>query len=410
MVVTTLAPLRDVDCLREAYHRTRKDSAPGIEGVTADGYAEHLEENLRDLHERLRSGRYQAPPVKRHWLSKAAGSQRPIGLPPVEDKLVQRAVALLLGAIYEQACHEFSHGFRAGHRAPQALSELRERCRAQRINWIVDAAVSGFCDSLDPGLLREMLQQRVKDGSILRLMGKWLQAGVLEGEPCLQPETGSPQGAVISPLLGNLCLHQVVEEGYVRVVKPRMRGRSCLRRSGDDFIIGCEREDDARRIMTALPKRFARFGLTLHPQKTALIAFSKPSLRQEGAKGKGTFEFLGVTHYWAQSRRGYGVIKRRTAKKRVRRTIQALWQWCCSNRHLKVREQYRALCQKRRGHYQYYGIRGNYRLRQEVFQQAERAWRYWRRRRSQKGTLTGDKIERWRARFPFPAPRILHTI
>ena len=162
--------------------------------------------------------------------------------------------------------------------------------------------------------------------------------------------------------------------------------------------------------MTALPKRLARFGLTIHRQKTALIAFSQPSLRQEGAKGKGTFEFLGFPHSWAQSRRGYWVIKRRTAKKRVRRTRQALWQWCCSNRHLKVMEQDRVLCQKLRGHYQYYGIRGNYRLRQEVFQQAARAWRHWLSRRRQKGTLTGDKIERWRARFPFPAPRILHNI
>jgi group II intron reverse transcriptase/maturase len=212
MVFTTLAHLIDVDFLREAYHRTRKDSAPGIDGVTADTYAEHLEENLRDLHERLRRGRYQAPPVKRHWLAKADGSQRPIGLPTVEDKIVQRAVTMLLGAIYEQDFHEFSHGFRAGHSAHQALSELREQCLGMNIGWIVDADVSGFFDSLDQGLLQEMLQQRVQDGSILRLIGKWLHAGVLEGKTFLQPETGSPQGAVISPMLGNLFLHQVLDE------------------------------------------------------------------------------------------------------------------------------------------------------------------------------------------------------
>jgi RNA-directed DNA polymerase len=169
-------------------------------------------------------------------------------------------------------------------------------------------------------------------------------------------------------------------------------------------------EEAARRIMTALPKRFARFGLTIPPQKTALIAFSQPPLRQEGTKGKGTFEFLGFTHYWTRSRRGYWVIKRRTAKKRVRRTVKARWQWCRSNRHLQVKEQYRVLCQKLRGHYPYYGIRGNYRLLEEVFQQAEKAWRYWLSRRSQKGTLTGNKIEWWRAQFPLPAPRIIHSI
>lgn len=192
-----------MDFLGAAYHRTRKESAPGIDGVTADGYAEHLEENLRDVHERLRRGRYQAPPVKRHWLAKADGSQRPIGMPTFEDKIVQRAVSMLLGAMYEQDFQEFSHGFRAGHSAHQALSELREQCREQGINWIVDADVSGFFDSLDHGRLREMLQHRVKDGSILRLIGKWLKAGVLEGETFLQPKTGSPQGAVSSPLLGN---------------------------------------------------------------------------------------------------------------------------------------------------------------------------------------------------------------
>jgi len=233
MVFTTLAHLRDVDFLREAYHRTRKDSAPGIDGVTAATDAEHLEENLRDLHGRLRSGRYHAPPVKRHWLTKADGSQRAIGWPTFEDKIVQRAVTMLLGAIYEEDFHPFAHGFRPGHSAHQALSELREQCVGQRINWIVDADVSGFFDSLDHGLLQEMLQQQVQDGSILRLIGKWLHAGVLEGETFLQSETGSPQGAVISPLLGNLFLHQVLDEWYVHMVKPQMRGRSFLVRYGD---------------------------------------------------------------------------------------------------------------------------------------------------------------------------------
>jgi RNA-directed DNA polymerase len=233
MVFTTLAHLMDVDFLREAYQRPRKDSAPGIDGVTAATYAEQLEENLRDLHERLRSGRYQAPPVKRHWLAKADGSQRAIGLPTFEDKIVQRAVTMLLGAIYEEDFHEFSHGFRPGHSAHQALSALREQCRAQGINWIVDAEVSGFFDSLDHDLLQEFLQQRVQDGSILRLIGKWLHAGVMEGEAFLQSETGSPQGAVGSPLLGNVFLHQVLDEWYVHMVKPRLKGRSFLVRYGD---------------------------------------------------------------------------------------------------------------------------------------------------------------------------------
>jgi hypothetical protein len=194
------------------------------------------------------------------------------------------------------------------------------------------------------------------------------------------------------------------------MVKPRLRGRSFLIRYGDDFVLGCELEADARRIMTALPKRFARLGLTIHPQKTALVAFSKPSARAEGSQGKSTFEFLGFTHYWARSRRGYWVIKRRTAKKRLRRTLTALWQWCRSHRHRKVEEQHQELCQKLRGHYQYYGIRGNYRLLGVVLCHAENAWRYWLNRRSQKGTITGNKLERWRAHFPLPTPKIVHNI
>jgi group II intron reverse transcriptase/maturase len=410
MVFTTLAHLMDVDFLREAYQRTRKDSAPGIDGVTAEQYAEHLEENLRDLHERLRSGRYQAPPVKRHWLSKADGGQRPIGLPTFEDKIVQRAVTMLLGAIYEEDLHDFVYGFRPGHSAHQALSELREQCRAHRINWIVDAEVSGFFDTLDHGLLQGFLQHRVKDGSILRLIGKGLHAGIMDGETFHQSESGSPQGAVISPLMGNLFLHQVLDEWYVHVVRPRMRGRTFLIRYGDDFVLGGERETDARRIMAVLPKRCARFGLTIHPQKTALVAFSKPSAQAEGTPEKSTFEFLGFTHYWARSRQGYWVIKRRTAKKRVRRPLTALWQWCRSQRHRTVEEQHQELSQKLRGHYQYYGIRGNYRLLEVVLRHAERAWRYWLSRRSQKGMLTGTKLEWWREQFPLPTPKIVHNI
>jgi RNA-directed DNA polymerase len=211
-------------------------------------------------------------------------------------------------------------------------------------------------------------------------------------------------------MLGNLFLHQVLDEWYMRDVRPRLRGRSFLIRFGDDFVIGCEYEADARRILAVLPKRFARFGLTIHPQKTALVPFSKPTAREAEARGRGTFEFLGFTHYWTRSRRGYWVLKRRTAKNRVRRTLKALWRWCRWNRHVKVTEQYQGLCQKLRGHYQYYGIRGNYRLLAEVCKQAEKAWRYWLSRRSQKGTITGDKIERWRAHFPLPAPRIIHNI
>jgi group II intron reverse transcriptase/maturase len=409
-VFTTLAHLIDVEFLKEAYRRTRKDGAAGVDGVTAKEYAENLDENLRDLHERLRSGRYEAPPVKRAWLEKDDGGERPIGMPVFEDKIAQRAVAMILGAVYEQDFESFSHGFREGHSQHQALSELREKCREIDVAWVVDADVAGFFDNLDHGLMLEIIKRRVNDGGILRLIGKWLNAGVMEGATLIHPEKGTPQGGVISPILSNIFLHHVLDQWYVRDVKPRLRGRSFLIRFADDFLIGCEREDDGKRVMAVLPKRFGRFKLTIHPSKTTLIWFRKPASDRESDKGNGTFDFLGFTHFWAKSRQGYWVIKRKTARKRLRRAMKSLWQWCRDQRHWKLPEQYGMLCQKLRGHYQYYGIRSNYKMLEVVMEHVEKAWRYWLSRRSNESSIPWDEFERLRRLFPLPKPRIYHAI
>jgi len=294
MVFDNVFHLIDYDFLLEAYRLTRKNSAPGMDQVTATQYAEHLEDNLRDLHERLRANRYVAPPVERVWIEKDDGKQRPIGKPCFEDKIVQRAVVMILEAIFEQDFHAFSHGFRKGHSPHQALHELREQCRTLHINWIVDADVSGFFDNLDWSHLREFLQQRVSDGGILRLIGKWLHAGVLEAGALMHPDKGTPQGGVISPMLANVFLHHVLDEWFVKDVQPRMQGRGFLSRFADDFIIGCEYEAEARRIMDVLPKRFTRFRLTMHPEKTALIAFKRPPSRDQSAGGAGYICFSGI--------------------------------------------------------------------------------------------------------------------
>ena len=409
-VFTTLAHLIDEDFLREAYRHTSKSSAPGIDGVTAQTYAEHLDENLRDLHERLRSGRYQAVPVERVWIEKDEGGQRPIGKPAFEDKIVQRAVAMLLEAIYEQDFYDGSYGFRQGRSPHEALHELRQRCMTEGIGWIVDADVSGYFDSIDRTRLREVLRQRVNDGRLLRLIGKWLRAGVVEQGTLTHPETGVVQGGVISPVLANVFLHHVLDAWFEREVRPRMKGRCFLIRFADDFVIGCEQEGDARKIMAVLPKRFARFGLTIHPTKTALIAFRKPEAHQGADRGNGTFDFLGLTHYWTKSRQGFWVIKRRTARKRLRRTKKSLWRWCRSNRHAPLKYQYQMLCSKLRGHFQYYGIRGNFRLLEEVRRFAEKAWRYWLSRRSSKKAIGWEKFEKLMQTYILPIPRIVHTI
>jgi RNA-directed DNA polymerase len=408
-VFTTLAYLIDIDFLKEAFRLTRKDGAPGVDGVTADEYAENLDENLRNLHERLRTGRYHAPPVKRAWLDKDDGGQRPIGMPGFEDKIAQRAYAMILGAVYEQDFETFSFGFREGHSQHQALSELRQKCREIGVAWIADADVAGFFDNLDHALLLKIIKRRVNDGAILRLIGKWLKAGVMEGTTLIHPEKGTPQGGVISPVLSNIFLHHVLDRWYVRDVKPRI-GRSFLVRFADDFILGFVQEEDARRVMAALPKRFTLFKLTIHPTKTALIKFQRPSSTKETDNENGSFDFLGFTHFWAKTRQGYWVIKRKTAKKRLRRAMKSLWQWCKDHRHENLMEQYKTLCAKLLGHYQYYGIRSNFKMLEVVFEHVENAWRRWLSRRSRESFISWEVFERLRKVFPLPKPRICHAI
>jgi len=409
-VFTTLAHHIDMDFLGEAYDRTAKQAAPGIDGITAGVYAENLEENLTNLHQRMRTGSYQAPPVKRVWLEKDDGSQRPIGMPTFEDKIAQRAVAMILEAVYEQDFYHFSYGFRPGRNPHQALFELRERCMQMGGSWIVDADIKGFFDTIDHDMLREIIKERVNDGGIIRLIGKWLNAGVLEGELVTHPEQGTPQGGVISPILANIFLHEVLDGWFVNQIKPRLKGDSFLIRYADDFVIACESESDAKRIMDVLPKRFSRFGLTIHPTKTQLIAFRRPEYKQKSGKGHDTFDFLGLTHFWARSSKGSWVIKRKTAKKRMQRAMNALANWCRQNRHLSLKEQHRMLCQKLMGHYQYYGITGNFQMLDRVHRHAERIWRFWLDRRSSKNAMPWDKFLKILSTFPLLRPRIFQPI
>lgn len=410
MVFNNLSHLIDYEFLVEAYRRTRKSSAPGVDKVTAKMYAVNLESNLRDLHDRLRTDRYIAPPVERVWIDKDGGKKRPIGKPAFEDKIVQRAVVMLLAPIYNHDFYGFSHGFREGHSQHQALHELVVKCRELKINWIVDADVSGFFDNLDHGHLRDFILHRVNDGGIKRLIGKWLNAGVVDGKVLSHPDKGTPQGGVVSPLLANIFLHYVLDEWFVKEVQPRMYGRCFLIRYADDFVIGFETERDAHRVMDVLPKRFARFGLAIHPEKTKLVRFGRPS-EDESAKSNGTFDFLGFTNFWAKSRRGYWIIKWKTMGKRVCRFAKAVWQWCQANRHLTLKEQHEVLTVKLRGHYQYYGVRHNSRALNNALQLVRCAWQYWLSRRSHTGNIRWDDFRKTiMDKYPLPRPRIIHQI
>lgn len=394
--------------LREACRLTRKDGAPGADGQTGEQYTERLEANLEELHERLRTQKYRATPVRRVHIPKANGGTRPIGIPTFEDKIVQKAVVMLLSPIYEQDFYDFSYGFRPGKGAHQALRDLREQCMSLGGGWVVDADIRGFFDSVDPAVLHQILRQRVQDGGIHRLIGKWLKAGVLEGSHLLHPETGTPQGGVVSPLLANIYLHTVLDGWFAQEVQPRLKGRSFLIRYADDFLIVCKHKEDAQRVMAVLPKRLAKFGLTLHPDKTRMIQFRQPEEDKPKADGNGTFEFLGFTHHWTRSLRGYWVIKRRTAKKALHRGLQALEDWCRQNRHLPVTEQHQQLNKKLRGYYAYFGIRGNYRALYRLFRHTERAWVKWLNRRGGKKHFGWKAFAAMQKVFPLPQPRIIH--
>jgi group II intron reverse transcriptase/maturase len=390
--LTTLAQHIDTDWLREAHRRTRKDGATGVDRQTAAEYARNLEENLRSLLERAKSGNYVAPPVRRVHIPKAgAGWQtRPIGIPTFEDKVLQRAVAMVLEAVYEQSFLNCSYGFRPGRSAHQALRVVQGQTVKMAGRWVLEVDVRKFFETLDHSHLRNIVCKRVRDGMLLRLIGKWLKAGVMEDGMIQYPQTGTPQGGCVSPILANIYLHEVLDEWFTRQVAPRLAGRAHLIRYADDAVIIFEQERDAQRVIEVLPKRLAKYSLTLHPEKTRLVDFRRPDKRTETSPGNGaarsrsgTFDLLGFTHYWARSRKGYWVVKQKTAKDRLRRALKRVTDWCRRHRHQPVREQRDALKRKLLGHFGYFGITGNYPALHNFWRRVIDAWRVWLSRRSQ---------------------------
>lgn len=414
MGFTTLAYLMDIAWLHEAFQRTRRDGAPGVDGQTWSQYAQDLEANLQSLLERVKSGTYRAPPVRRAHIPKAGspGETRQIGIPTLEDKVLQRAVVMLLEPIYEQDFSSGSYGFRRGRSAHQALEDLRQQAMKAGGGWILEVDIRKFFDTLDHAHLRAFLRRRVRDGVLLRLIGKWLKAGVLEDGSLSYPEVGSPQGGVISPLLANVFLHYVLDQWFAQEVRPRLRGRAHLVRYADDFVILFTHEGDARRVREVLPKRFGKFGLALHPDKTRLIPFHHPC-RKTGndgtGGGPGTFDFLSFTHYWGKSRKGDWIVLRKTASKRLRRAVRSIASWCRKFRHRPVREQHAKLCQKVRGHYAYFGITGNTRSLRGFLKAVTRVWRKWLDRRNSRREMVWERFARLLQRYPLPPSRIVHS-
>ena len=406
MVLRTLAHHIDVEWLKEAHRRTRKDGATGVDGISAAEYERDLENNLRSLHERAKAGTYRAPPVRRVNIPKGDGRTRPIGIPTFEDKILQRAVAMVLEAVYEQDFLPCSYGFRPNRSAHDALKALRDATMNMGGGWILEVDIRQYFDTLDHGQLRDILGKRIGDRSLMRLIGKWLNAGVMEGMAVRHPETGTPQGGVISPILSNVYLHEVLDTWFEREVKPRLKGQATLVRYADDFILLFEREDDARRVHDVLPKRFGKYGLELHPEKTRLVRFTRPKSKsdKDDDDDPGSFDLLGFTHHWALSRNGHWVVMLKTAKNRFSKAVQRITEWCRLHRHLPVRDQHAALTRKLRGHYNYFGVVGNatalWRFKRLVYV----AWRSWLNRRSQRAHVTWERMRQLSERYPLLHP------
>ena len=407
--LTVLHPYMDVHWLGEASLRVRKNSAVGVDNQSYADYEQTKQDRLVALLGKAKDGSYRAPPVKRVYIPKDDGEKRGIGIPTIEDKILQRAVVMLLEPIYEQSFHDFSFGFRPRKSAHQAVQYLREQCFKQEVSYILDVDLRQYFDTIDHGHLREILSQRVGDGVLGRLINKWLKAGVWEEGTVHYPEAGSPQGGVISPLLSNIYLHTVLDDWFVKDIQPHLRGKSFMVRFADDFVMGFANKSDAESMLEALKARFAAYGLQVHPQKTQLVQFKRPQRdRNDNGPKPGTFDFLGFTHYWGKSQQGNQVFKSKTSRKRVRRTLKNIKEWGLKNRHLALKEQQEEINSKLQGHYSYYGISNNSASLGQVFHVVKHLWRKWLGRRNRDGPMNWQKFNQLLVNYPLIAPRIVH--
>ncbi|HEY2973622.1 MAG TPA: group II intron reverse transcriptase/maturase [Pyrinomonadaceae bacterium] len=406
---SSIAHLLTIDALYAAFLSLRTEASAGVDGVTYKQYDANAWENIPNLHGKLKSGGYRAQPLRRIYIPKEDGRQRPISIPSLEDKIAQRATVKLLNAIYEQDFLECSYGFRPWRSAQDALDEIGKVICRRPISFVLEADICSYFDAIVRSLLMEMIENRVCDGTILRLIGKWINVGVIDDGRLQVSETGTGQGQVISPLLANIYLHYVLDEWFEAVVKPRLKGEAYEVRFADDFILCFQYRADAEKVLDVLKKRFAKYGLTLHPDKTRPMEFGRKALAQsekpDGPK-PATFDFLGFTHVCKRSRKGNFTIHVRTMRKRLRRSLKAMTAWCRQHRHDPVDEQQKALNGKLRGHYQYYGRSTNFRSLLEFYDRVRRIWQKWLNRRTRGHTLNWPAYEQLLLRHPLLRPRL----
>jgi RNA-directed DNA polymerase len=407
----SIAHLMTVEKLYGAFRSLRKNASAGIDGVTYTEYETNAEESVRQLHRRLVAGKYQVQPLRRVYIPKENGQQRPISIPAIEDKIVQKVAVDLLNAIYEQDFLDCSYGFRPGRGQHQALDEVGRVICTRPTEWILELDIRSYFDKIVRGTLIEMLEKRVSDDSVLHLIQKWIKVGVIEDGKLLVSETGTGQGQPISPLLANVYLHHVLDIWFEEVVKPRLKGEAYEIRFADDAILCFQHREDAEKVLRVLPKRFEKYGLTLHPEKTRLIEFGRHAARNARKQGKKpeTFDFLGFKHLCARSRKGKFTVHVKTLAKRLRRGLNAIADWCKQHRHEPVDEQQNTLNAKLRGHYQYYGRPTNYHSIRQFYRRVCRIWREWLSRRTRGRLLTWERYSVILRQHPLLLPRITHA-
>jgi group II intron reverse transcriptase/maturase len=406
----SLAHLLTPAALMAAFEGLRKDASAGVDAVTYRDYEQNVWRNIPTLHHRLVSHQYRAQPLRRVYIPKENGTPRPISIPALEDKIIQKATVTVLNAIYEPDFLPCSYGFRPGRSAHDALEAIRGTMCRGPMAYVLEADIQGYFDAIVRDQLMAFVERRIGDSSLLRLIRKWIHTGVLEDGRLLVTETGTGQGQVISPLLANIYLHYVLDEWFEHEVKPRLRGQAAEIRYADDFLLCFQYREDAERVLEVLPKRFAKYGLTLHPEKTRLLAFGRSALPTlPNAPQPATFDFLGFTHICARSRRGTFTIHVRTMRKRLRRSMKAVAQWCQQHRHDPVETQAAALNAKLRGHYQYYGRPTNFRSLQRFHRQVCYLWCKWLNRRTRGKRLTWETFHQLLRRHPLLMPRIYHA-
>jgi RNA-directed DNA polymerase len=389
-----------------AYEEIRPQAAAGVDGVTWAAYGQNLEANLQDLHRRVQSGAYRAKPSRRAYIPKADGSLRPLGIASLEDKIVQRALVEVLNAIYEVDFLGFSYGFRPGRKQHDALDALTVGITTKKVNWVLDADIRSFFTQIDQSWALKFLEHRIADRRVLRLIQKWLSAGVIEDGKWSETPEGSPQGASVSPLLANVYLHYVLDRWVSQWRRRHARGDIIVSRFADDFIVGFEHLGDAKQFLQDLHQRLAKFNLELHPDKTRLIEFGRHAARNRKARGLGkpeTFDFLGLTHICARGRNGGFWVKRITIAKRMRAKLAQVKDQLKRRRHLPIPEQGKWLASVVRGHLAYYAVPGNSKAVQQFRTQVTRLWCKSLRRRSQRHRLTWERMDRLAKRWLPPA-------